>query len=519
MNLIEYYNITSLSSILEEDHHLLLDGKASTKVRFICPEHGIYVQSVSDHFRKDGRNTKCPVCSRKNRKLNTPTLKDKYQIADESVIVPEDRHFIHQNGVSTHTKIRFICPEHGIYTQSVKDYFRKDKPSRCPICGRSKRASNMHATVRASEGGLVGHYSGSDYSMINEPYKSMFLRNELTALSIVECTCKEHGIYYKRIGDLLGSKLSGCPTCAKQVSTYGSRMELKLVDYLNSIGIEAYKSVIPKTAYELDVYMPEYKLAVEVNGSYWHSDNYINAKANKNYTGKTYHKLKTDLCNECGITLLHFHYGELEYKWDICINKIKSLCGKLQRQKVFARKCEVVILDKETRKECLSKWHIQGDAKGKTYGLIYNDKILAVMGWRRGSVEGTYELNRYATDPEYFVVGGFAKLEAAFVKEYKPSQIISYADLRISRGDLYYKENYQCIGQTDPDYQVIDHLGIPRHKFNYRKERFKTDESLKYEEGLTEFELEDLNRLYRVWNCGMKKFVKNFKYDSTISQT
>ena len=48
--------------------------------------------------------------------------------------------------------------------------------------------------------------------------------------------------------------------------------------------------------------------------------------------------------------------------------------------------------------------------------------------------------------------------------------------------------------------------GRKYHKFNYRKNRFRRDASLKYEEGLTERELADLNNLYRVYDAGKTRW-------------
>ena len=50
--------------------------------------------------------------------------------------------------------------------------------------------------------------------------------------------------------------------------------------------------------YELDIYIPKLKIAFEYNGTYWHSDL---------YKDKYYHQLKTKLCYENGIQLIHIY--------------------------------------------------------------------------------------------------------------------------------------------------------------------------------------------------------------------
>ena len=48
--------------------------------------------------------------------------------------------------------------------------------------------------------------------------------------------------------------------------------------------------------------------------------------------------------------------------------------------------------------------------------------------------------------------------------------------------------------------------GKREHKFKFRLDRFKNDENLYYEDGLTEFELAELNYIPRVYDCGKVKY-------------
>ena len=72
-------------------------------------------------------------------------------------------------------------------------------------------------------------------------------------------------------------------------------------DIINSIR-QIYDSTINNNVldiispYELDIYLPELKLAVEYNGNYWHSS------INKH---KNYHLIKSLLCREKGIRLIY----------------------------------------------------------------------------------------------------------------------------------------------------------------------------------------------------------------------
>jgi hypothetical protein len=54
---------------------------------------------------------------------------------------------------------------------------------------------------------------------------------------------------------------------------------------------------------ELDFYLPDFNIAIEVNGAYWHS---IDAGKDQ-----TYHLRKTQLCKNIGIHLIHI----FDYEW------------------------------------------------------------------------------------------------------------------------------------------------------------------------------------------------------------
>lgn len=71
--------------------------------------------------------------------------------------------------------------------------------------------------------------------------------------------------------------------------------------YVGEIIIGTRKVISP---YEIDIYLPECNIAIEVNGNYWHS-----VKVNPD---KYYHFRKTELCHDLGIRL--FHINEFEFE-------------------------------------------------------------------------------------------------------------------------------------------------------------------------------------------------------------
>lgn len=84
-----------------------------------------------------------------------------------------------------------------------------------------------------------------------------------------------------------------------------------------------YRQLIPP--YEVDFYLPDLKLAFEYNGIYWHNDDNIKKRTRgKHTTADSYHKMKTDLCRDAGITLIHLSEADGKYNKVDLIYTIQS---------------------------------------------------------------------------------------------------------------------------------------------------------------------------------------------------
>ena len=286
-----------------------------------------------------------------------------------------------------------------------------------------------------------------------------------------------------------------CPVCS---NTGKSSYEVELLDELTRIVDTTYivsdKSILGNL--ELDILMPEYKIAIEINGLYWHSE-----EAGK---GKFYHSYKTNKCRDAGIQLIHIFEDEWLYKKDICINRLRSKLGLCNVE--YARKFEIRSITNLDAYNFLSKYHIQGrgTAAAFCYGLFKGADIHAVMTFSKLSiakgsthVEGKYELNRYASIDN--IVGGASKLFSYFIKAVNPTEIISYSDERWNTGNLYNTLGFIKTGITQPNYWYIK--GTERiHRFKLRKTENdptdKTEKVLRFEEGYK-----------RIWDCGSSRWV------------
>jgi hypothetical protein len=253
---------------------------------------------------------------------------------------------------------------------------------------------------------------------------------------------------------------------------------------------------------ELDIYLPDLKLAFEFNGLYWHSDL---------YKSRNYHLNKTKECELNNVQLIHIWEDDWRYKRDIIKSIIINKLGK--SISIYARKTKVkVVTNNNLVRDFLKENHLQGFVGSSVkLGLFYNDELVSIMTFGKlrkslgqKSKTGTYELLRFCSKLNYSVVGGASKLLEYFNNNYQPIELISYSDSSRSSGDLYEKMGFKLSHETVSNYYwVVD--GIRKHRFNYRKDKLikdgqdsnKTETEIMYEKGY-----------YRVFDSGSKKWIK-----------
>ena len=294
----------------------------------------------------------------------------------------------------------------------------------------------------------------------------------------------------------------GCPHC--NASTYVSKPEQAIADFISANGFtvkQSDRSLLKGSgigAKEIDIVVPEAKLAIEFNGLYWHTEN----------CGKDsqYHYNKWEAVSQTGYQLIQIWEDEWVKNPELVKNMILHKLGASTMPKLFARKTKVVVLSTGDTRNFLEQYHIQGFASGSYYyGLAdATGNILAVLVLKR---EANNRLNiiRYATAAN--VVGGFTKLLKYVERNHEVKSFVTFSDNCVSDGGLYRNSGFVAEKELPPDYRYL-WRGERKHKFQYRLKRFKTDDLLLWEDGLTEKELAKLNKLHRIWDAGKTRWVK-----------
>jgi len=271
--------------------------------------------------------------------------------------------------------------------------------------------------------------------------------------------------------------------------------------------IQNIKSIIPP--WELDIYIPAKKLAIEYDGLYWHSES-IGGK------DKNYHLNKTLECEKQGIKLIHIFEDEWLNKQNIVQSRLKHALGLNTNSRIYARKCEVKKVDIKTTSAFLNDNHIQSADKASIrLGLFSENKLVSVMTFgklrlalgQKNIVSGEYEMLRFCSLLDTSVIGGASKLLDYFVKTYNPTKIISYADRRYSNNTAFYsKIGFKFVSNTLPNYWYVAYgETYKQHRFNFRKDQLSKKLAY-FDASLTEWQNMQLNGYDRIWDCGHLKY-------------
>lgn len=465
-----------------------------TKIDVVCRVHGSFKQTVNSHLGGRG----CPTCSREGAKkvgtenYNAVTFTGFLKAASEkwgdAFTYREDDY----SGMSNEMVV--ACKRHGEEFQIRPSDHLRSKTGSCPSCVRdnlSGRGLKTKDQVLADFNKI--HVNKYDYSAVE------YVNNRVK----ITIRCPKHGGFEQTpVRHLYGD---GCPSCGH----FSSKAEASLQEWLDQNGVR-YLENERKTlgGVELDLYLPDYNLAIEYHGLYWHREQ---------KKPKDYHLNKLNLCREKGISLIQIFENEWLSKRDLVLSMLSQKIG-MNNERVFARKCEMREVGHFESKSFLEENHLQGYSPNShvKIGAYAEGTLVSLMTFGKPSLSGSnkrYEwcLDRFAVKKNHRVAGGFSKLLKHFVSNYKPKSLSTAADLRWSKGDVYLKNGFVLTHQTKPNYWYfkLNNCKVVYHRFNFRKSVLinKLEE---FDPGLTEYENMLKNGFDRIWDCGNLMFEYEF---------
>ena len=469
-----------------------------TNVVIVCSVHGDFEQTPANHYKHGCWKCHFDVTARQQRGNHGASGVR----ADRSDVIAKFRKahgerygYDKVQYQNNKTRVIITCPEHGDFEQTPVNHLAGKG---CRTCYTARLATPVTDFVQEAR---AVHGDRYDYSRVQ-------YRNTDSKVAI---TCPAHGDFEQTPAWHL--KGNGCPTCSTRVS----KAETEIYDYLRThyggrVIQRNTRSVIE--GFELDLYLPALKLAVEYCGLYWHSEQQLKARGQTNY----YHLEKLRACRARGIRLLTIFEDEWLNRRDVIESKLLYELKAPSLRRVHARKCSVVTVDASVKNQFMDANHLQQRdlTAAVSVGLEYDGEVVACMTFGRPNVSGggkafDWNLSRFAIKRGYVVSGAFSRLFAYFVRQFQPASVQTFADLRWSEGKVYERNGFTLQHTTKPNYWYFKNQLKRYHRYGFRKQELAHKLKV-YDQQKTEYQnmLDNIlngTGMDRIWDCGNAAYV------------
>jgi hypothetical protein len=232
------------------DYSLVVYQNTSSKVKIICPIHGVFEQRPNGHLLGKG----CDLCARKTRGRSKSYSQD--EILHEFKRVHGDK-FDYSKVIyfRKHDLVTIGCPEHGYFQMSP--YCHLKSVSGCRACSRAA-LSRKYLTPREELINRCHQAHGNRYGYSLFP-------DDVGTKTKVPIICPIHGVFYQE----LKSHLNGChcPRCRGHMTSSMSK------EWLDSLGVPVREFTIGgDRKFVADGYDPLTNTIYEFHGDYWHGN-------------------------------------------------------------------------------------------------------------------------------------------------------------------------------------------------------------------------------------------------------
>ncbi len=497
-NLLQEWNWVKNNS-LNIFPNKIFAGKAN-KVWWVC-DKGHEWEAVPNSRSNPKNPVGCPICAGhqvisgvNDLYSQNPAVALEWNLTKNNNLTPNNVH------VKSSKKVWWVCDkghewEAAVYSRAKPK--SRPKGNACPVCHNYKIVVGVNdlSTTYPELADSIDLKLNPDVNLEN-------LHSGSKDCIMWVCGRNPKHVWKARVSKRAQGE-QGCPKCSNRVS----RPETTIADFIENIitrtgsGMEVLRNdrKVLDSGKELDIYIPDKRIAVEFNGLYYHTES-----AGK---GRRSHYEKWFECYEKGIQLIQIWEDDWNRNPELIKNMLSHKLGLNVGGKVFARKTKVVTLTVSEAKTFFNEYHIQGYSSGSLYiGLESDNIIVAAMVLKKdGTRRNWLNIVRYATSTT--VVGGFTKILSYVEKHYQFDGFVTFSDHAISDGELYGRNGFTAEAEIAPDYMYVV-KGRRVHKFGYRLKRFKDDPKLKWQEGLSETQLAKLNGLERIWDAGKTRWEK-----------
>jgi hypothetical protein len=257
-------------------------------VTIVCKKHGEFRQPAYSHIRGEG----CRKCGyEESGRKHSSGMEEFLRRAKEKFGGKFD--YSKTVMVKQADIVTITCPKHGDFVSTAYNFLVSEHG--CQECAKDAiGAWSKKSKTKTQEEAIADFVKvhGDEYDYTKTVYNG--------SNRLVTVTCKKHGDFTV----LATSHTSGygCKKCKRSKNV--SNGEDSLAEFL-----EEYTLVIRNTRkfvkpYEVDILLPNSRLAVEYCGHYWHSDRF------KRFSDANRHRDKLLACRRVGINLITLFENE-----------------------------------------------------------------------------------------------------------------------------------------------------------------------------------------------------------------
>lgn len=443
-----------------------LSVNSHKKVWFICEICGIGVLQAYRTYLKQNEGKFCRPCRNKHT-ANRPDVKEKQSSASKKKW-KDPKYRDHMSKVLSKACKEAWDQDDGTRKQRMID----NNPMKDPII-RKKQAESEAVSIK-------------ELKSICSRYNYKYLGRELghRGGQVILYECNKGHIQRKRL-DRFRVGQYRCAECVKSFSLEEKEILQYIKNIYNGLIMENDRTLI--SPYELDIVIPNKKIAIEYCGLYWHGE--------QKGKDKNYHLNKLNLCEDKGYKLITIFSNEWLNKRSIVE---KYLSSQILNKPFYIEEYNVIPLDTKTTMKFMNHNHIQGYTPSTVRLGIYSEgTLVVVMTFSPGSKSGIWELNRFCSS--IYIMSGAKKLLEYFQKNYEWDIIYSYVDRRWNQGKFHKKLGFHKEEILNPCcfYYSLNKCN------GHIDTNFKLD-NMEYKNILSK-------GWDRIWDCGNYKFIMKNK--------
>lgn len=262
--------------------------------------------------------------------------------------------------------IYWICSKCG--EKFIRSINRRMHSKQCPNCWKTRvvKGKNDLYTWCLNN----GEFGKKLMEEFNEAENNISIHNiSYGSQKKIKWRCKNNHKWTANVITRTAHK-SGCPYCSAGSISLSEKFIYNALSSVIPNMEENYRLPTKLGGYELDICIPDLKVAIEYDGYFWHEKPY-----NGEYAEGSIEQYKTDICKQFGVRLIHIYDGGDTYEPTIFNNIINFKIDK--KLKYEQLKLVIQLLLKEFNVEDTINYELIKEYTIKTYNIIKYEDTLA----------------------------------------------------------------------------------------------------------------------------------------------